>query len=257
MSPQATSSGTIEARDIPGASVARLPIYHRVLTQLLDESVATVSSAELAELTGVNSAKVRKDLSHLGSYGVRGVGYDVAYLNYQICRGLGLTNDASVVIIGAGNVGRALASYAGFAQRGFRVVGLFDIEPDHAGRVGTLPVRSVTELELVAGRDRPDIGVIATPADAAQTVCERLVAAGVCSILNFAPTVLAVPDHVEVRQVDLGLELQILAFHAQQRRGEVAGQSTGSALAPAVDGTAQIAVPAVDLRPTSTNTVSA
>lgn len=228
MSSQSQSAGSLPTRDIPAATVARLPIYHRVLSQLLDDDIATVSSAELADLTGVNSAKVRKDLSHLGSYGVRGVGYDVAYLNYQISRGLGLTNDASVLIVGAGNLGRSLASYAGFASRGFRVVGLLDSDSTQVGRaVGPVAIADAADLEDIARRDRPDIGVVATPADAAQAVCERLVAAGITSILNFAPTVLTVPAHVEVRKVDLGLELQILAFHAQQRRGEAPTNGAG------------------------------
>ncbi len=228
MTTQSQSPEPIATRDIPAATVARLPLYHRVLGQLLDTDVATVSSQELAELTGVTSAKVRKDLSHLGSYGVRGVGYDVAYLNYQISRGLGLTNDASVLIVGAGNLGRALASYAGFASRGFRVVGLLDADPGHVDRaVGDIRIAPVADLEAVAVATSPDIGVVATPADAAQDVCDRMVDAGITSILNFAPTVLTVPAHIEVRKVDLGLELQILAFHAQQRRGDAPSNGAG------------------------------
>ncbi|MFN8125437.1 MAG: redox-sensing transcriptional repressor Rex [Candidatus Nanopelagicales bacterium] len=213
LSPQSQSPGRV-TRDIPAATLARLPLYHRVLGQLRDDDVTTVSSAELAELTGVNSAKVRKDLSHLGSYGTRGVGYDVAYLDYQISRGLGITTDATVLIVGAGNLGRALASYAGFASRGFRVLGLLDIEPT-GQQVGPVEVGPLSDLERIA--ETTDIGVVAVPAAAAQEVCDRLVAAGITSILNFAPAVLTVPADVEVREVDLGLELQILAFHAQQR----------------------------------------
>lgn len=216
------SAGPVQIREIPAATIARLPVYHRALRQLLEQRVATVSSAELAELTGVNSAKVRKDLSYLGSYGVRGVGYDVAYLDYQISRGLGLANDAGVLIVGAGHLGRALASYSGFMSRGFQVLALLDVDPAVVGQsVGPFGIRitNAARLESVAREVRPDIGVIATPARAAQSVCDRLVTAGVRSILNFAPAVLTVPADVEVRKVDLGLELQILAFHAQQRRG--------------------------------------
>lgn len=246
MTPQSPSSGPVATRDIPAATVARLPIYHRVLGQLLDTEVATVSSKELADLTGVNSAKVRKDLSHLGSYGVRGVGYDVAYLNYQISRDLGLTNDAAVFIVGAGNLGRALASYAGFASRGFQVVGLLDVDSEQVGRqVGPARISSVAELEELAAVTQPDIGVVATPAEGAQEVCDRLVAAGITSILNFAPTVLTVPAHVEVRKVDLGLELQILAFHAQQRRRGDA-PTNGAGVPRAID------VTGLDLRDSAT-----
>lgn len=214
------------ARDIPAATVARLPVYQRALARLQDQGTATVSSAELADLTGVTSAKVRKDLSHLGSYGVRGVGYDVGYLQYQISRGLGLTKDWRVLIVGAGNLGRALASYAGFASRGFDVVAILDSDPDVIGRrVGAADtaVAPTHDLEAIVKQCRPDIAVIATPAEVAQSVCDRLVACGIGGILNFAPTVLTAPPGVEIRKVDLGLELQILAFHEQQRRSGAPG----------------------------------
>ncbi len=208
-------------RGIPEATVARLPVYHRVLTTLNELGVSTVSSEELANSSGVSSAKLRKDLSHLGSYGTRGVGYDVEFLLYQIARELGLTQDWPVVIVGVGNLGRALANYGGFASRGFRIVGLLDANPELVGKdVALAPglrVRDLYELERVVREAEPSIAVIATPADAAQAVCDRVVAAGMTSILNFAPVVLNVPDRVEVRKVDLATELQILAFHEQRR----------------------------------------
>jgi redox-sensing transcriptional repressor len=188
--------------------------------------VATVSSDELAALSGVGSAKLRKDLSHLGSYGTRGVGYDVDYLVYQISRELGLTQDWPVAIVGIGNLGQALAGYGGFRSRGFRVVALFDTDPRLAGTsVAGLPIAPLGDLDSAVQRHGVCIGVIATPADAAQDTCDRLVAAGVRSILNFAPVVLAVSDDVDVRKVDLSMELQILAFHSQrntQSNGKVA-----------------------------------
>jgi redox-sensing transcriptional repressor len=203
---------------IPEATVARLPIYLRALYALADREIATVSSEELAVAAGVNSAKLRKDLSHLGSYGTRGVGYDVGYLVYQVSRELGLTQDWPVVIVGAGNLGRALANYGGFASRGFRIAALLDSDPDVVGtEIARHVVRHADEIESVVARDGVSIGVIATPAAAAQNVCQRLVAAGVTSILNFAPVVLDVPSGVDVRKVDLSIELQILAFHAQRR----------------------------------------
>jgi redox-sensing transcriptional repressor len=205
-------------RGIPEATVNRLPVYLRALYALADRGVATVSSEELAAAAGVNSAKLRKDLSHLGSYGTRGVGYDVEYLVYQVSRELGLTQDWPVVIVGAGNLGHALANYGGFASRGFRVAALFDTDPLVVGtQVGSQVVRHADEIESVIARHGVSIGVIATPAAAAQGVCERLVAAGITSILNFAPVVLSVPSGVDVRKVDLSIELQILAFHAQRR----------------------------------------
>jgi redox-sensing transcriptional repressor len=208
---------------IPEATVARLPVYLRALYALADRGVATVSSEELAAAAGVNSAKLRKDLSHLGSYGTRGVGYDVEYLVYQVSRELGLTQDWPVLIVGAGNLGRALANYGGFASRGFRIAALVDSDPAVVGSViAGHTVRSAADIEDVIHRFAVAIGVIATPATVAQNVVDRLVAAGVTSILNFAPVVLSVPSGVEVRKVDLSIELQILAFHAQ-RRGAAVG----------------------------------
>lgn len=215
---------TSRRRVIPEATVARLPVYHRCLLQLQAEDRPTVSSEQLADLAGVNAAKVRKDLSYFGSYGTRGVGYDTDYLVYQIARELGLTQDWPVVIVGVGNLGHALANYGGFASRGFKVVGLLDADPSRVGEKipagpqgSEVEVRPIDDLEDVVHEGGATIGVIATPAPAAQDVCDRLVGAGVTSILNFAPVVLATPDHVGVRKVDLATELQILAFHEQRR----------------------------------------
>jgi redox-sensing transcriptional repressor len=206
---------------IPEATIARLPVYLRALYALAENGTATVSSEELAVAAGVNSAKLRKDLSHLGSYGTRGVGYDVDYLIYQVSRELGLTQDWPVVIIGAGNLGRALANYGGFASRGFRIAALLDSDPAVVGTmIAGLAVQHSDTMEAVVRKHRVSIGVIATPAGSAEGVCDRLVAVGVTSILNFAPVVLTVPEYVDVRKVDLSIELQILAFHAQRRASE-------------------------------------
>jgi redox-sensing transcriptional repressor len=205
-------------RDIPDATVARLPGYLRALTDLAERGIASVSSEELATESGVRSAKLRRDLSQLGSYGVRGVGYDVRMLAHEISRELGLTKDRAVAIVGLGNLGHALAAYSGFASRGFQVVALVDRDREVVGReIAGMVVASVDDLEQVVTRHRVAIGVIATPAASAQEVCDRLVAAGVRSVLNFAPRVLSVPDGVAVRKVDLATELQILAFHEQRK----------------------------------------
>lgn len=207
-------------REIPDATVARLPGYLRALGQLAAVDVLSVSSEELAHSAGVSSAKLRKDLSHLGSYGVRGVGYDVAHLAYQISRALGLTHDWPVVIVGMGNLGRALASYGGFATKGFQVVALLDRDPALVGtKVDELAVQPMAALEAVVTPGEACIGVIATPAGSAQEVADHLVDAGVSSILNFAATAIQVPEGVHMRKVDLSTELQILAFHEQQRVG--------------------------------------
>jgi redox-sensing transcriptional repressor len=206
------------SRGIPEATVARLPIYLRALSTLADDGAVTVSSEELAAAAGVNSAKLRKDLSQLGSYGTRGVGYDVDYLVYQISRELGLTQDWPVVIVGLGHLGHALANYGGFASRGFAVSALVDADRALVGqRIAGREVHALDDLEALVRGHGSAIGVIATPATVAQEICDRLVAAGVSSILNFAPVVLAVPDEVEVRKVDLSIELQILAFHEQRK----------------------------------------
>ena len=182
-----------------------------------------MSSERLAELAGVNAAKVRKDLSYLGSYGTRGVGYDVGYLLHEISRELGLTHDWPVAIVGVGNLGQALANYRGFGARGFRIVALFDADPRKVGRkVGEHAIQALEDLPEVARRGRVAIGIIATPAPAAQEVADRLVDAGVTSILNFAPTVVSVPSGVSLRKVDLAIELQILSFYQQRRDGGAA-----------------------------------
>ena len=157
--------------------MARLPEYLRILVELADQKLRTVSSGQLAGLAGVNAAKVRKDLSHLGTYGTRGVGYDVDFLLFQVRQALGLTRDWPTVVVGAGNLGRALANYAGFSERGFPVVGVLDADPAKVGTlVGPFRVRPLGDLaELVAGHDNL-IGIIATPPAAAQEVADLLVA---------------------------------------------------------------------------------
>jgi redox-sensing transcriptional repressor len=183
-----------------------------------EQAVGTVSSEQLAGLAGVNAAKVRKDLSYLGSYGTRGVGYDVDYLMREITQELGLTQDWPVLIVGLGNLGRALANYRGFSARGFRIVGLVDSDPRKVGQsIGEMVVEALDDLPAIVARQKIAIGVIATPAVAAQEVADRLVEAGVSSILNFAPAVVVVPEGVSMRKVDLATELQILAFYQQHR----------------------------------------
>ena len=205
-------------RAVPDATVARLPLYLRALVALADAGVNTISSDDLAVAVGVNSPKLRKDLSQLGTYGTRGVGYDVAQLTACIAAELGLAERRSVVIVGIGNLGHALAGYAGFGSRGFHVAALLDADPSKIGeRIGGLAVDPLAQLEASVARHGATIGVVATPADSAQEVCDRLVAAGVTGILNFAPVVLTVPVGVDVRKVDLSVELQILSFHEQRK----------------------------------------
>ena len=223
MSLSQTPSAHVSARGvIPDATVSRLPMYHRSLLSLTARGVLLVSSEELAEASGVSSAKLRKDLSFLGSYGTRGVGYDVEFLLYQIARALGLTQVWPVVIVGIGNLGNALAGYPGFASRGFSVVGLFDTDPNRVGETVTVAgkeivVTDISKLPQVVLSSGASIGVIATPETAAQEVCDVMVRNGITSILNFAPVLIEVPAGVDVRRVDLATELQILAFHEQRK----------------------------------------
>ncbi|WP_320069236.1 redox-sensing transcriptional repressor Rex [Micromonospora sp. RTGN7] len=215
--------------DLPEATVARLPEYLRALHDLAETGYETVSSEGLATVAGVNSAKLRKDLSHLGSYGTRGVGYDVALLVEQIEFVLGLTQRRAVALVGVGNLGHALAGYAGFASRGFRIAALLDADPSRVGEeINGLVVRHVDELPRIADEEPIAIGVIATPAAAAQAVADQLVSVGVTSILNFAPCVLSVPEGVDVRKVDLAIELQILSFH-EHRKASLTALPSGRA----------------------------
>jgi redox-sensing transcriptional repressor len=224
-------SPPVRARPIPDATVGRLPLYLRALVEMAERGRSTTSSEGLAEAAGVNSAKVRKDLSYLGSYGTRGVGYDVAYLIHQVRRELGLTQDWPVVIVGVGNLGHALANYRGFGERGFRIVGLVDVDPRRVGEmVGGVRVEHLDVLPALVKKHDVAIGLICTPASAAQEVADALVEAGIHSILNFAPAHINVPSAVSLRKVDLSTELQILAFY-EQRKAVLADVRRGKALA--------------------------
>lgn len=206
-------------RPIPEATVARLPAYLEALTAMLQTGEHTTSSQQLAEATSMNAAKVRKDLSYLGQYGTRGVGYDIPYLIHHIERVLGLTEQWRCALVGVGNLGRALASYPGFDERGFRLVAAFDVSPETIGtRVGGVIVDDLDDLERTVKEREVVIGIIATPGPSAQQACDRLVDAGVKSILSFAPVTLQAPDTVTIRKVDLSMELQILSFHEQRKQ---------------------------------------
>lgn len=211
-------AGTPGGTSIPEATVSRLPLYLRSLQELMDEQLATVSSERLAEMAGVNAAKVRKDFSYFGSYGTRGVGYDVEFLLLHIRAELGLTHDWPCVIAGMGNLGQALANYGGFSERGFVIAAMVDADPE---KVGTefegVRINHLDDMTQLVSTLAITIGVIATPAHAAQQVADSMVNADVTSILNFAPTVITVPPNVLVRKVDLAVELQILSFYQERR----------------------------------------
>jgi redox-sensing transcriptional repressor len=210
-----TGAGVTERR-IPVATVARLPRYLQALVDASESGAETISSDGLARAAGLNSAIVRKDVSYLGTAGTRGVGYRVADLTIEISEILGISADRPVVIVGIGNLGRALASYGGFTRRGFTTVALIDADPAIVGtRVGDHTVAPTEDLERIVRDHEVHLAVLATPARHTQEVVDRLVASGVTAVLNFAPVRIEVPDHVTVRTVDLSTELQILSFYEQ------------------------------------------
>jgi redox-sensing transcriptional repressor len=223
--PKPGAEDTPAVKRIPEATVLRLPVYQRILTELVRAGTRTVSSEQLAELARVNAAKVRKDLSLLGSFGTRGSGYDADFLIAQIDRALGMDENWSVAIVGIGNLGRALTNSAGFASRGCQVTSLYDVDPAVVGEeIRGMKVRHMDEIATLRAADCPDIGVITTPGWSAQGVADLLVRVGVTSLLNFAPRVLHVPPHVHVRYVDLSIELQVLGFYrARQEAATRAG----------------------------------
>lgn len=203
---------------IADSTVRRLSLYLRFLEEFENAGLTTVSSEELAARGGTTSAQVRKDLSFFGSFGKRGLGYQVAELTQSMRRILGLERDWRVIIVGIGKIGSALAQYEGFQQRGFRVVGLYDSDPAKIGReVYNLPVQPIESL-AEDNRERPvDIAVIAVPASAAQRVVDQVVAAGIMGIMSFAPIQLHVSADVTLNTVNMGMELERLSFALSNR----------------------------------------
>ncbi len=206
-------------RAIPPATVARLPAYRRVLMDTADAGQRTIASGAIAEAVGVHPDQVRKDLSHLATRGTRGVGYDVRALIAETSSILGLDEERTVVLVGVGNLGRALAAYEGFAPQGFRLVAVLDVDDAVIGsEVGGLRVGHLNMLPQVARREQVEMGVVAVPGPAAQAVVDAMVAAGLRTVLNFAPVHVRVPDDVAVRRVDLSTELQMLSFLRSRMR---------------------------------------
>ena len=200
-------------RKIAESTVRRLSLYLRFLEEFEEQGASTVSSEALASRGGTTSAQVRKDLSFFGSFGKRGLGYDVRELRIRLRDILGLDRRYRVVVVGAGKIGSALVQYGGFRERGFDLAAIYDNDPAKIGRTWNGPtVRDVALLERELGHQPADIGAVVTPAEAAQAVTDRLVACGVTAILNFAPVQLQVPDAVTVKTVNLVLELEALSY---------------------------------------------
>ncbi len=204
----------MNTQSVPPTTVQRLPVYLRVLVQAQAMRMPVINSVQIAEMAGTNAAQVRKDFSYLGEFGTRGIGYDVDLLIAHLSKRLGLTQQRRVAIVGYGRLGSALQSYPGFQDRGMTVVAVFDADPDKIGKTfDGHTIEAISDLEEVARREGVEIAVLAVPATAAQEVADRLVAAGITAIMNFAPVRLSVPDGVVVRQADMAAELQILSFH--------------------------------------------
>jgi redox-sensing transcriptional repressor len=199
---------------IPEKTVTRLSIYLRCLEELEAGGVSSVSSRQLAEQFGLNSAQVRKDLAYFGQFGVRGLGYYIAELKHNLERILGLKQDWEVALVGVGNLGSALIAYKGFQARGFKIGMAFDADPAKVGQVvGDVPIVEIAKLAQTVRRKKVKIAVVAVPATAAQSVADLLVEGGVTAILNFAPAQLTVPDGIKVQNVDLSVLLKTLSYH--------------------------------------------
>ncbi len=201
-------------RKAPDIVVGRLPLYLRMLNQLIEEDRSTTNSQELGDRLGISAAQIRKDLSYFGGFGKYGAGYDVIYLRDQLRRILHLEKIWRVVLVGAGDLGHALANYHGFSKNGFEIVAVFDSDEQKVGTmVGGLLVQDVSRLEEVISENHVKIAIIAVPVSAAQAVADRLAAAGVSGILNYAPITLKVPPGVKVQYIDPVARLQHMAFY--------------------------------------------
>jgi len=211
---------TTPAKRIAQPTVRRLSVYLRILEEHDERGLATISSEVLATLGGTTSAQVRKDLSVFGSFGKRGLGYAVPELLGTLREILGLSRGWRVVIVGAGKIGTALAQYAGFRERGFSVVAVYDNDPRKIGTIWAgLVVRDVAQLERDAARERPDIAVLAVPGDRAQETADRITRAGIAGILNFAPSRVQVPPGVTLQTVNMAAELEVLSYALANREG--------------------------------------
>jgi redox-sensing transcriptional repressor len=212
-----------EREAISELTTGRLSVYLRCLTFLEAQGQKTVSSHEMAARFHLNSAQIRKDLACFGEFGTRGVGYDVSRLKSNLIETLGIDRTRNIVIVGAGNLGMALADYSGFNNNGFHIVALLDADPDKIGRSSRADIQVLPwerRAEIVR-RNRVEIGIIAVPAEAAQDVYEALADAGIKAVLNFAPVQIKTRDHVKVRSVDLRINLESLSFHLKNREDGV------------------------------------
>jgi redox-sensing transcriptional repressor len=205
---------------VPDPAVRRLSLYLRQLESFKKKDRRTISSKQLGESLGLTDAQVRKDLAYFGQFGHPGIGYRVDDLIGQVRHILGTDKTWNVVMVGAGNLGRALSAYRGFSSKGFKLVAVFDNDPSKVGKkLGPFSIQSLSELEATAHKQSVRLGIVAVPADNAQDVADQLVAAGVRGLLNFAPVSLTVPRGVALNSVDLAVQLEQLSFQVNLSPG--------------------------------------
>ena len=210
----------MKRKNIPSITINRLSIYHRCLEKILEtetekeEEFKIISSFKIAEMSGINSAQIRKDLAYFGEFGKRGIGYPLIDLSRELKKILGLDKKWSVIIAGAGNLGKALAKYKGFQKRGFVIKGIFDNNPLKIGKkLDHIFIYDIKEIEKISQAENINIGILVVPADSAQEVADKMVAGGIKAILNFAPVHIVLPPEIKVHNVDLSIEFEGLTYY--------------------------------------------
>jgi len=208
----------LKRKNIPSVTINRLSIYHRCLEKLIEnidkKKLKYISSSEIAEMTGINSAQIRKDLAYFGEFGKRGIGYPVIDLGRELKKILGLDKKWSVIIAGAGNLGKALIKYKGFQKRGFIIKGIFDNNPSKIGKeLGHIFIYNIKEIEKFIQTENISIGIIVVPADSAQEVADKMERGGIKAILNFAPVHIVLPPEIKIHNVDLSIEYEWLTYY--------------------------------------------
>ena len=205
-------------KSIPSITINRLSIYHRCLEKILEtgkgKELAIISSFEISEMTGINSAQIRKDLAYFGEFGRRGLGYPLIDLNRELKKILGLDKEWSIIIAGAGNLGKALVKYKGFQKKGFVIKGIFDNNPSKIGnKLDHIFIYDIKEVEKFIQAKNINIGILVVPADSAQEVADKMVAGGIKAILNFAPVHIILPSEIKIHNVDLSIEFEGLTYY--------------------------------------------
>ena len=203
---------------ISDSTISRLSTYYRTLTRLIEQKTETVSSEKIAEINGLTSAQVRKDLSFFGSFGKRGLGYNAVELRYQIASILGIDKKWNIALVGVGNIGRALVDYTEFKKQGFFIKALFDNDKSKIGtKVGEHVIHHIDDVCYIANKENLEIAVIAVPAPKAQDVVDSMIKCGVKAFLNFASITIKVPDGIVVKNENMSMELEALSYHLSKR----------------------------------------